>query len=80
MKSYTVHLVLEVSGSVEVEADSITEAYLKVGENPGKYSDPKSWNGVENAELRAYSHINCVWEHDVTSAVFPANRKEENEE
>ena len=44
MKSYTVDLILEVRGMVEVEADSVTEAYLKVGKNPGKYSDPKSWN------------------------------------
>ena len=36
---------------VEVEADSVTEAYLKVGKNPGKYSNPKSWNSVGNAEL-----------------------------
>lgn len=80
MKSYTVHLVLEVSGSVEVEADSITEAYLKVGENPGKYSDPKNWNGVMNAELRAYSHIDCVFEHNVTSAISTASGEEANEE
>lgn len=80
MKSYTVNLILEVSGSVEVEADSVTEAYLKVGKNPGKYSDPKNWNGVMDAELRAYSHIDCVFEHNVTSAISTASGEEANEE
>ena len=56
-------------GSFDVEADNLGEAYQKAGENPGKYADLKVWNDGAEAQLRTYSHINCIGEYDVDDAV-----------
>lgn len=65
MAKYTIDAVLEVWGSFDVEADSFGEAYRKAAENPGKYANLKVWNDGAEAQLRTYSHINCVGEYDI---------------
>ena len=69
MAKYTIDAVLEVWGSFDVEADNLGEAYQKAGENPGKYADLKVWNDGAEAQLRTYSHINCIGKYDVDDAV-----------
>lgn len=72
MAKYTIDAVLEVWGSFDVEADSFGEAYRKAAENPGKYANLKVWNDGAEAQLRTYSHINCVGEYDIDDAVASA--------
>ena len=69
MAKYTIDAVLEVWGSFDVEADSLGEAYRKAAENPGKYAKLNVWNEGAEAQLRTYSHINCVGEYDIDDAV-----------
>ena len=80
MAKYTIDAVLEVWGSFDVEADNLGEAYRKAGENPGKYADLKVWNDGAEAQLRTYSHINCIGEYDVDDAVAALTGKEAKKE
>lgn len=80
MAKYTIDAVLEVCGSFDVEADSFGEAYRKAAENPGKYANLKVWNDGTEAQLRMYSHINCIGEYDVDDAVAALTGKEAKKE
>lgn len=80
MAKYTIDAVLEVWGSFDVEADNLGEAYRKAGENPGKYVNLKVWNDGAEAQLRTYSHINCIGEYDVDDAVAALTGKEAKKE
>lgn len=80
MAKYTIDAVLEVWGSFDVEADNLGEAYRKAGENPGKYANLKVWNDGAEAQLRTYSHINCIGEYDVDDAVAALTGKEAKKE
>lgn len=80
MAKYTVDTVLEVWGSVDVEADNLGEAYRKIAENPGKYADLKVWNDGAEAQLRTCSHIDCIGEYDVDDVVAALTGKEVKKE
>lgn len=80
MAKYTIDAVLEVWGSFDVEADSFGEAYRKAAENPGKYANLKVWNDGAEAQLRTYSHINCVGEYNIDDAVAALTGKEAKKE
>lgn len=80
MAKHTIDAVLEVWGSFDVEADNLGEAYRKAGENPGKYANLKVWNDGAEAQLRTYSHINCIGEYDVDDAVAALTGKEAKKE
>lgn len=78
MAKFRVDVVLEVWGCVDVEADSLKEAYKKVGENASGYSDLRRWNDGSEAQLRTNSDDDCISarEYELGDVVAKAKRNE----
>ena len=78
MAKFRVDVVLEVWGCVEVEADSLKDAYKKVGDDASSYSDLRRWNDGSESQLRTNPEDDgiCAREYELGDVVAKSKRSE----